>query len=184
MEANNNKYTKGKIYQIIDNSNNKCYYGSTIERLSARMAGHRRKYKEYKDGKYPHVTVFQIFDEFGVENCKIELVENYSTNSKEELLRKEGEHISKGQCVNRCIAGRTRQEWRDEHREEKQKYDQQYNNENKTMIHAKGNQKHTCEVCSGKYTSTNRAHHKRTITHTAAMNSQQNSSASSSDTSV
>ena len=56
-----------------------------------------------------------MFDEFGVENCKIELIKNYPCNSLEELERQEGIHIKNTDCINKVIAGRTRQErYRDE----------------------------------------------------------------------
>ena len=56
-------------------------------------------------------------DEYGVANCKIELIENYPCNSKEELLRREGEYIKNIECVNKCVAGRTAKEYKQEHKE-------------------------------------------------------------------
>ena len=53
-----------------------------------------------------------IFNEFGIENCKIELIENYPCQSKEELFKREGGHIKATECVNRQIASRTQQEWK------------------------------------------------------------------------
>ena len=64
----------------------------------------------------------KIFDEFGIKKSKIELVESFSCNSKEELLKREGYYISHNQCVNRCVAGRTRQEYRNENKEAIQEY--------------------------------------------------------------
>ena len=68
-------YSKGKIYRIWDNGFNKCYIGSTISTLSKRMEGHRAKYKQYKSGNHHYTTLFQLFDEYAVSNCKIELLE-------------------------------------------------------------------------------------------------------------
>ena len=73
----NNKYANGKIYKITDNAYTKCYIGSTIQPLSSRIGGHRRDYKRYLDGKRNFITSFALFEEFGVENCKIELMEEY-----------------------------------------------------------------------------------------------------------
>ena len=39
-----------------------------------------------------------IFNEFGIENCKIELIENYPCQSKEELFKREGGHQSNRMC--------------------------------------------------------------------------------------
>ena len=107
-----NKYQNGKIYKVVDNGYNKTYYGSTIEQLCKRIGKHRGHYKEYKKGNEHRVTVYDIFDEFGVENCKIELVELYPCNSISELKRREGEVIRDNECVNKVIAGRTVNEWK------------------------------------------------------------------------
>ena len=41
-----NKYNNGKIYKIIDNTNDNIYIGSTTEPiLSRRMAQHKSQYK-------------------------------------------------------------------------------------------------------------------------------------------
>jgi hypothetical protein len=34
------------------------------------------------------MTCFDIFDEYGIENCKIELIENYPFNNIEELRKR------------------------------------------------------------------------------------------------
>ena len=71
-----NRYENGKIYKITDNAYTKCYIGSTCESLSQRMARHRKEYRNYlKGGKY-FFTSFNIFNEFGIDNCFIELLEN------------------------------------------------------------------------------------------------------------
>ena len=84
------RYQKGKIYKIANNGYNKCYLGSTCEELSQRMARHRRRYKAYLNEADVHCSSFHLFDEFGVENCKIELIEDHPCSNKEELLKQEG----------------------------------------------------------------------------------------------
>ena len=58
-----------------------------------------------------------LFEEFGIENCKIELIENYPCQSIEELHRREGFYIQSIDCINRCIAGRTHKEWTEQNYE-------------------------------------------------------------------
>ena len=53
------------------------------------------------------MSVYAIFDEFGVENCSIELVELFPCASKMELERKEGECIKNNDCVSKTDVGRT-----------------------------------------------------------------------------
>ena len=108
----NNKYEKGKIYLITDVAYTKCYYGSTCEELSKRFWRHKGVYKTFLDGKCSHKhSICQLFDEFGVENCKIELVELFPTQSKIEVLQREGYYIKNNACVNKEVAGRTPQEY-------------------------------------------------------------------------
>ena len=106
-----NRYSKGKIYKVVDIGHNKMYIGSTVESLSKRMERHRSKYKEYLRGDGDNTRVYWLFDEFGVENCKIELIENYPCNSREELEAQEGKHQQSNKCINKVIAGRTVQEY-------------------------------------------------------------------------
>ena len=58
-----------------------------------------------------------MFDEYAVENCKIELIENYPCANREELLKREGHHIKNNECLNRCVAGRTINEWKEDNKE-------------------------------------------------------------------
>eukprot|EP01041_Mallomonas_annulata_P014496 gene14496-30857_t len=72
-------YTNAKVYLIepIEEHDEKdVYVGCTTEKfLSNRMNAHRNAYKCFKNDKYSFVSVFDLFDKFGVENCKIELIE-------------------------------------------------------------------------------------------------------------
>ena len=96
------KYESGKIYKIVDVGYNKCYIGSTCEELSQRMARHRAIYKQYAKGKRAsYVSSFDLFDEFGLDNCKIELLEAVAVNNREELRQQEGKHIQNNECINK-----------------------------------------------------------------------------------
>ena len=113
METNDNKYKHGNIYRITDISYTKFYYGSTVQSLAMRMGGHRREYFKFKEGRHQKfISAYSIFDEFGFENCKIELVELHPCNTREELHKREGYYIQTTVCVNKIIAGRTPVEYR------------------------------------------------------------------------
>ena len=132
-----NKFRNGKIYQIVDVGYNKYYIGSTCESLSRRMAKHRDKYKQYlNNNKDNDRRINYIFDEYGVENCKIELIENYPCENRDELLKREGHHIKNNECVNKIISGRTTKEWIEDNREQYEKKKKQYYEENKEYLNA------------------------------------------------
>ena len=127
----NDKYHNGKIYQITDIGYNKCYIGSTTESLSLRMARHRANYKSFlSGGKGPHIRLFEIFNEFGIENCKIQLVEYFKCDTLQELQRREGEVIKTTVCVNEIVAGRTQKEYRDDNRDKIRELAKQYHEAN------------------------------------------------------
>ena len=104
-------YSKGQIYKTVDVGYNKCYIGSTIQKLCDRMSKHRLQYKEYTKGlrKFDN-TVFHLFNEYGIENCKIEWVEDDPCNSRKELEAREGKYQRDNSCVNKVMVGRTHKE--------------------------------------------------------------------------
>ncbi len=126
-----NKYQKGKIYKIVDSGYKKVYYGSTINNLSVRMAQHRDKYKKYQNGTYHKLTVYNIFDIYGIENCKIELVEIFPCNCREELEAREGYYIKNNECVNKIVAGRSLKEYRESNKDRIKEYQKLYREEKK-----------------------------------------------------
>lgn len=128
------KYKNGKIYKITDNGNNKCYYGSTINTLSKRFSGHKTDYKLYNNNNRTNITVFLIFNEYGIENCKIELVELYPCNNIVDLIKREGFYIKTNECVNKVIAGRTQKEYKEDNKEYYQEYFKKHYQENKAEI--------------------------------------------------
>ena len=101
-------YSKGKIYKIrptCEYEEGDEYYGSTIRPLSERMSRHRLDKGNCRSRL--------LFDKYGVENCIIELVEEYPCNNREQLDKREGEYQQANKCVNKLIAGRTLAERRE-----------------------------------------------------------------------
>ena len=131
-----NKYKNGRIYKITDINYTECYIGSTIEKLCTRMAKHRYEYLQYKKGnkKKGKTTSYNLFDKYGYENLKIELIENFECNSKEELYKREGFHIQNNECINKNIAGRTHKEWYNDNKNKRLIYHKMHYNDNKSII--------------------------------------------------
>ena len=97
-----NKYANGKIYRIVSNVSNKQYIGSTIENLSKRIYAHK-----HPSNKTSSKVIFQ---EDGIENCKIILIENYPCLSRDQLLMRERHFIESMDCVNKVCPIRTKEE--------------------------------------------------------------------------
>lgn len=123
-------YENAKIYKLWSPSKNLVYYGSTTQTLTERLSKHLHNYKNNKN----------IASELVLkcEDYKIELLEHYPCNNRQELCKKEGEYIKSAQrgahplikCVNIHIAGRTMKEY---YQDNIEKY-KQYNKNNKERI--------------------------------------------------
>ena len=104
----------GYIYKIFDNTNNNVYYGSTIQKLSIRLSGHRRSYKDYLIGKSRFTTSFKIIEN---GDYTISLVETIEYNDKIELTARERFYIENYDCVNKVIPNRNLKEYREANKE-------------------------------------------------------------------
>jgi len=133
-------YKNGKIYKIIDNAYTKMYIGSTTQSLSKRFSYHKKGYISWKNNKSCKVMVYDIFEEFGIDNCKIDLIEECPCENRIQLDRKEGKYIQNNNCVNKYIAGRTTKEYYIDNKDTILKQKKHYNKVNKDKIaeyHAK-----------------------------------------------
>ena len=185
-------YQNGKIYKIESNSGGLIYYGSTTKQyLSQRMDIHRSQYKRWLNGKCNLITSIKLFEEYGIENCKIVLVEAYPCNSKDELRAKEAHYIRNFECVNKNIPDRTYKEYYADNKnkiaERKKKYyadnkdkikEYQQNNKNKIAEYQQNNKNKINEhrrniklncVCGSCFRKYDRLRHEKTIKHIEFM---------------
>lgn len=134
-------YQESKIYKLFSPSKNLVYYGSTVQTLSQRYNEHISRHKKYKeDNNNGYVSSFLVLD---CEDYKIELLEEYACNNKQQLLAKEREYIKNNECVNKEIPLRTKKEWEQDNNEiikiKKQIYDN--NEERKKKVKEKNENK-------------------------------------------
>jgi len=159
------------------------YVGSTTRQLSERFGEHKRKGNK--------TSSKQIID---IGDAYIELIKLCPCDSKEELLKREGEIIRRTECVNKEIAGRTAAEYhvdncneirerkkkyytdnRGEVREKKKKYyaehreevkerKNKYRERNREEIKKKDNEKIVCE-CGAVINRSSKTRHMRSIKH-------------------
>ena len=146
MNIDEMKYKQTKIYKIESHQGEKIYIGSTILKyLSDRMCKHRADYKRWKErGIGRKVSSFDLFDEYGVENCSIVLLESCNCSSKDEKNAREAYYIRSMDCVNKVIPDRTRTEYKksDQFKEVKARLDKKYYDKNKEKIKAYIKQHH------------------------------------------
>ena len=81
-------YQNGKVYRILQDGKNTVYVGSTTRPLSERMAEHRKGFV-----KFPHLKLYKLMAEVGVNHFDIELIIDCPCDRREVLNRAEGEQI-------------------------------------------------------------------------------------------
>ena len=103
-------YQHGKIYSIRSYQTDLIYIGSSCSLLSKRFSRHKTDYKNWvNDNSKAHTTSIEILK---YDDAYIELICACPCYNKLELSREEGMHIRKtNNCVNKRIAGRTKQEY-------------------------------------------------------------------------
>jgi len=121
-------YQNGKIYKLYSPSKNIVYIGSTTQTLAQRLTKHNYHYKIYNnDNTKKYYSSFFILD---CEDYKIELLEEYACNNRQQLEKKEGEYIRNNECVNKHIAGRTNKEYYEDNADKIKEYYKQYFRDN------------------------------------------------------
>lgn len=83
------KYDLGKIYKIVCNITGEIYIGSTIQTLALRLATHKH---------YNNTCTSKQIIERG--DYSIELIENYTCNTRDELHSRERYYIDTLTCIN------------------------------------------------------------------------------------
>jgi hypothetical protein len=131
-------YNKGKVYliePIVEHDESEIYIGSTTEDyLSKRFNNHKCKYKCWLNGYGSNISVFSLFNKYGVDNCKIILLENVHANTKDELISRESFYIRKLKCTNKIIPGRSNKEYYETNKDEILNYSKEYRQTNKDIL--------------------------------------------------
>ena len=134
-------YQNGKIYKIESHQGDKIYIGSTSKQyLSQRFDKHRSNYKKWKidpstvNGK---TRSYELFDDYGLNNCFITLIESFPCNSKDELTGREAYYIRSLTCVNKVIPLRTEKEYRADNKEIIKEKMKEYRADNNDIIKQK-----------------------------------------------
>lgn len=170
-------YQNAKIYAIRSHQTDLIYIGSTCSPLSKRLYEHKRHYKRYLNQRYNFVTSFEILK---FEDAYIELLEECPCENKMMLHRREGELIRIHNCVNKFVAGRSREDYyienKDKIRECQNEYYQQnkdrireYYQQNRDRIMEIRNTKFNCE-CGGRCTNYNKSRHFKSQKHQNFIN--------------
>jgi hypothetical protein len=162
-------YQNAKIYKLWSPEGDDIYIGSTTQKLCDRKAGHNGDFKNNK--KCSSAILYNKYNDI-----RIELLECCPCDNKEELKKKEGEYIRNNECVNRCIAGRTKKEYNEDNKEKIKEQTKEYREKNKEIINEKIKEYREknkeiikCD-CGGSYQLYRKKRHERTQKHQDMVN--------------
>ena len=155
-------YSQGKIYKMTCETG-KVYIGSTSTPLKERLSRHKRIHN--------HCVTKDFI------NPKIELIESYPCETKEQLLWREREWFEKTECVNKNKPIITDEErkiskkkylkiWRDDNK----LYHITYRQENKERLNETAKEKIQC-VCGIIVSKSHKARHLKSKKHQAFVSS-------------
>ena len=91
------EYINSVIYKIFikNELSPLIYIGSSKNGIQERLWGHKSDYNKWKSGEKHWISIFKLFEEFGIDNCDIEVLREVQANSKKELELAEAEEIEK-----------------------------------------------------------------------------------------
>ena len=111
------KYKKAKIYKIVNTINNECFIGGTCEDLNKKFNNYKilvndwliktnnqnseNSYNLFRLRTTCNVVLYDsMFNKYGLNNCKIVLLENYSCDNLLELKLRVKYYTDTYDCLN------------------------------------------------------------------------------------
>ena len=105
-------FKNAKIYKITNDYNDEVYVGSTCNTLVRRFSVHKCDARKHNER-----ALYKLMNEIGESRFRIQLICDYPCEDKYQLKQKEGEYIRNLGTLNKQIAGRTQQQYQEEHKE-------------------------------------------------------------------
>jgi len=100
-------YQNGKIYKLIDYTNDNIYIGSTTQTLSRRKSKHITDSKNYGKKYNNKLVKYSSHSIIQNGNFDIILLQSFPCKNKDELRMKEQEYIENNICINSQRSYRT-----------------------------------------------------------------------------
>lgn len=138
--------TIGRVYKITNEDESLIYIGSTQCKLNVRLSLHKFHYKLWKANRFAYLSVFEIFDKCGVDNIKIQLLDEINYDDKKDLYRIEANYIKNLKSINKNIPLQTRKEYYEIHKNEISQKVKQYYLNNIDLMTQKAKQYYSANI--------------------------------------
>ena len=123
-------YGNGKIYELVNDVDDKIYVGSTTRAVSKRKGDHKAL-----STIYPNRKIYKHLNSIGWKHDSIVLVEKYPCKDKEELIKREHYYFKQlGASLNTNVPGRTMKQYCEDNKDKIPERKKQYRQENKDKI--------------------------------------------------
>lgn len=126
----------GRVYKIVCGQSNECYVGSTFDELKYRFQTHKTKYRQHTS----KCSVVELFDKYGIDNCKMLLIKQYEVIDRRHLEVYETLWIKKLNSINKVepCGGLLEKQYQKQYRKKNEKvlkeYGKQWYRENREKI--------------------------------------------------
>ena len=147
-----------KLYRVVNDVNSLVYIGSTFRKLPIRLAQHQLRSTTCGG------PLYILMREIGRDKFRIELIQDFPCDSREELLEEEKKLIQREGTLNYRVERRGPAEYYQQTREKHQERMKAWyveNNARLTTPNACG--------CGGRFTTANRTKHEKTARHQAYL---------------
>lgn len=134
----------GRIYKVIALQGKEIYVGSTFNTIRDRFKEHKRKYIVFKKNKCSHYSLFDMFDKYKIDGCKIVLVKEYEVIDRGHLCVYESLWIKKLKAINinlpfgehriQYLRSVYKKKYKDENKDKIKQQRKEYREQNKDKI--------------------------------------------------
>jgi hypothetical protein len=172
----------GRVYRIVAIEGPEVYVGSTLLATRDRFIQHKGQYKRWKNGKSNGCSVYELFDKYGVDNCRMILIKEYEVEDRQHLEVYETLWVKKMKAINKyepcgglllkqykkqyCEANKEKnKQYREANSNKLKEQKRRYYEANKEKILEQKKQIITCE-CGAELRYNNIPEHRKTKTHT------------------
>ncbi len=126
----------GRVYKIITAQSNEVYIGSTFNKLKHRFHCHKNDYRRWKSEGARWCSSYELFEKYGIENCKMMLIKEYEVIDRNHLSVYETLWIKKLKSINEVepSGGLLKKQYQKKYREENKDKIKKYYEENKEKI--------------------------------------------------
>jgi hypothetical protein len=91
----------GRVYRIVAIEGPEVYVGSTFLAIRDRFISHKKQYKQWKNDKGGRCSVYELFDKYGVDGCRMILIKEYMVEDRAHLEVYETLWVKKMKAINR-----------------------------------------------------------------------------------